>query len=126
MYRDWNFFRSFIGNVEMTLSKTDLRIAKRYVDTLVSDEHKHLFDIVEEEHKRTLAALAAITERGLLDNLPILKRTLQIRDVYLDPLHVIQVDLLKRLRSEEGVSPRHQRALLLTINGVAAGMRNTG
>ncbi len=126
MYNEWRFFRSFIGNVEMTLAKTDLRIAKRYVDTLVAAEHSHLFTMVEEEHARTIAGLAQITGRGPLDNLPILKRTLQIRDVYLDPLHLIQVDLLKRVRSGEEVSHRLRRALLLTINGVAAGMRNTG
>ncbi len=126
MFDEWTFFQTFLANVEMTLAKTDLDIAARYVDALVSDEHRRLFDVVNTEHASTLEQLTDVTRRAPLDNLPVLKRTLQIRDVYLDPLHVLQVDLLARVRQGEEIEPRLQRALLLTVNGVAAGMRNTG
>ena len=116
----------------MTLAKADLRIAANYVNTLVADEHRHLFEEVKREHALTIEHLTWLTGRDLLDNLPILKRTLKLRDVYLDPLHVLQVELLSRVRDQEqrGLDgerdPLIQRALLLTVNGVAAGMRNTG
>ncbi|NNF54565.1 MAG: phosphoenolpyruvate carboxylase [Acidimicrobiales bacterium] len=136
MFTEWKFFQTFLSNVEMTLAKTDLGISKRYVDALVDHEHRHLFEVVEAEHARTVEQITSLTERKLLGNLPVLDRTLQTRAVYLDPLHVLQVDLLHRSRElasaeslvtgGEGMNPAVRRALLLTVNGVAAGMRNTG
>ena len=124
MYREWPFFRTFVSNVEMTLVKTDLSIARQYVDHLVPAEHRGMFDMISAEYGRTITALGRITQADLLADRPILRRTLAVRDAYLDPLNLLQVELLHRSRS--GDPDRYQRGLLLTINGIAAGMRNTG
>ncbi len=136
MFTKWRFFRTFLSNVEMTLSKTDLGIARTYVDALVEPEHQHLFEVISEEHQRTIDAISTVTGSQLLEDLPVLRRTLEVRDNYLDPLNVLQVNLLKEMRSDafdtdgdtpEGIAARRiRRAFLLSINGVAAGLRNTG
>jgi len=136
MFSEWRFFRTFLSNVEMTLSKTDLGMSRTYVDALVDPAHHHIYDIISAEHAKTMEAIGTVTGSGLLDDLPVLRRTLEIRDNYLDPLNVLQVALLKSTRnnttdldedSPEGIAARRiRRALLLSINGVAAGLRNTG
>ncbi|MGK2930569.1 MAG: phosphoenolpyruvate carboxylase [Acidimicrobiales bacterium] len=131
MLEEWTFFRTFVSNVEMTLAKTDLGIAGRYVDALVPVDQHRLFDSVRDEHDRTIAAVTGLTGRELLGDLPTIARTLRVRDRYLVPIHALQVALLERVRAGErdgdSVEGRRlQRALLLSVNGVAAGMRNTG
>ena len=89
-------------------------------------ELHELFDDIRDEHARTVEQVLAVTgEESLLDGNPILRTTLEIRDLYLDPLHHLQVQLLARRRAGED-DPLLARALLLTVNGIAAGMRNTG
>jgi phosphoenolpyruvate carboxylase len=126
MYDEWPFFRAFLGNVSMTLAKTDLAIAGLYVDRLVPAELKHLFDVIRAEHALTIEQVLGVTgESELLGSDPVLRQTLRTRETYLVPLHHLQVELLVRQRAGEQ-DPMLARALLLTVNGVAAGMRNTG
>jgi phosphoenolpyruvate carboxylase len=128
MAESWPFFRTLLGNVSMTLAKTDLAIARRYVDALVPDRLRHVFDDIVEEHERTVDEVLAVTgEKELLASDPVLKQTLEVRDAYLAPLSAMQVVLLRRLREAgQERDPELVRALLHTVSGVAAGLRNTG
>jgi phosphoenolpyruvate carboxylase len=123
----WPFFEAFLSNVQMVLAKTDLDIAELYVERLVPEEHRGPFAVIGGELERTTAeVLAALGRSSLLADDPVLARTLEIRAAYLDPIHVLQVELLARSRSGESDSPALRRALLLSINGIANGLRNTG
>jgi phosphoenolpyruvate carboxylase len=136
MLSRWQFFQTYVSNVQMMLTKTDLNIAARYVETLVPAELRHIFDKIRAEYDRTVTELLALTGSDvLLEAQPTLKRTLEVRDTYLEPLHHLQVALLAQYRAGRTTpgsvrptttDPTLQRALLSTINGIAAGMRNTG
>ncbi|MDY7087219.1 MAG: phosphoenolpyruvate carboxylase [Actinomycetota bacterium] len=143
MHANWQFFQTFLSNVEMMLNKTDLTIARRYVDTLVPEHLHPIFETIRAEYELTVREVLAITGTSeLLENQPELKRTLGVRDTYLEPLHHLQVALLRQYR-EAGEADRQavvapgarrspsdstalERALLTSVNGIAAGMRNTG
>ncbi|MFR9776296.1 phosphoenolpyruvate carboxylase [Micromonospora sp. MS34] len=143
MHRNWHFFRTFLSNVEMMLTKTDLTIARRYVETLVPKKLHPIFEKIEQEYELTKQEVLAVTSSpALLENSPVLQRTLAVRDTYLEPLHHLQVALLRQYR-DSGAAGRAvatapggrrapndgtalERALLTTVNGIAAGMRNTG
>ena len=131
MYGDWHFFSNFISNVEMTLAKTDLDVAALYVRTLVPESLHGFLDEIRAEYDLTVREVLAITGQDrLLGGNPSLARTLEVRDTYLLPLHVLQVSLLERVRRirSEGGEPDEAlgRALSVTVNGIATGLRNTG
>lgn len=127
MYQRWEFFRTFIANVEMTLVKADMDIAQRYVTGLVPPHLQPLFELIRDEYDRTVEEILLLTQQTqLLAEDPQLRRTLEVRDRYLAPLHDLQIDLLKRHREAEDVTPLLTQGLLTTVNGIAAGMRNTG
>ncbi|GAA4902809.1 phosphoenolpyruvate carboxylase type 1 [Actinomycetospora succinea] len=125
--RDWAFFANLISNVEMTLAKTDMRIAGFYVAELVDPELQEVFEIIKAEHGVTEREVLKLSPGGtLLGGNPLLRRTLDIREGYLEPLHHLQVHALAERRKVDEPDPDLQRALLLTVNGISAGMRNTG
>ena len=131
MHERWYFFRNFLSNVAMTLVKTDLEIAGHYVERLVPPELRQLFGDIRAEYDLTMAELLVLRgEDELLGADPVLQRTLRVRDDYLAPLHYLQVALTERRRADAEAGrepdPDLARALLLTVNGIAAGLRNTG
>jgi phosphoenolpyruvate carboxylase len=121
LYRDWPFFRTLVQNLEMTLAKSSLSIACDYL-SLVQDDR--LWRPIAEEHERTVAAVLEIVEADeLLDRHPVVQESVRLRNPYVDPLNAIQVELLARHRGgDASVEP----ALLRSIAGIAAGLRNTG
>ena len=134
MAQDWPVFRTLLSNMEMVLAKSDLAIAAGYAD-LVPDRalRDRIFGTICEEHARTLAMLKLLNQRELLAADPQLAASLQQRFAYIDPLNYLQIELLKRHRKagrskskDKTNEDRVQRAIHLTINGVAAGLRNSG
>ncbi len=131
MARRWPFFRTLLANLDMVLAKTDLRLAQRYVE-LVEDRRlgRRIHAAIVAEWTRTQDALALITgERERLGGSPALRHAIEQRLPYIDPLHHLQVELLRRHRARrdgEGVHERLQRGIHIAINGIAAGLRNTG
>jgi phosphoenolpyruvate carboxylase len=127
MARDWPFFRALLSNMDMVMSKTDLAIASRYAELVVDKALREaIFPRLRKELQTSIAALLDVTgQEALLDTNPLLARSIRHRFPYLDPLNHLQVELLKRLRSGD-TDERVVRAIHLTINGIAAGLRNSG
>jgi phosphoenolpyruvate carboxylase len=131
MYEGWSFFRTTISNIEMALAKTDFQIARQYAETLVAPElRRRIFTLLEDEYERSCRAVIQVTgETRLLEKQPVLQRSIAVRNPYVDPMSYLQVELLARLRAHKGKAEEREQllyAILLTINGIAAGMRNTG
>jgi phosphoenolpyruvate carboxylase len=125
LFARWPFFRALVENLEMSLAKTSMEIAERYLE-LVPDQAlaSRVFTALREEHARTREAVLAIVEaRELLDRHPVLQQSVRLRNPYVDPMNAIQVELLKRHRAgdEDALRP-----LLRSIAGIAAALRNTG
>src|ERR671910_1949879 len=131
MYEGWPFFRTLVDFMQMTLAKSDLRIAENYT-SLVSDPdvRDRLWSRISDEHAACVDALLLITGNdNLLDDSPVLQRSIRLRNPYVDPLSYVQVTLLRRLRTlPEGSSDREDalNTLLLTVSGISSGMLNTG
>ncbi len=127
MYAQWPFFRTVLANMDMVLAKTDLTIAARYAG-LVPDRElaDRIFGEIKAEWQRTVDCLRAITgTTSFLEDNPALARSIRNRFPYLDPLNHLQIDLLRRYRAGQ-TDERTKRAIHLTINGLAAGLRNSG
>ncbi len=127
MYKQWPFFRTLLSNMDMVLAKSDLALASRYAE-LVSDARlrKKIFTAIEAEWHRTADALSQITgEKQRLAGNAALQRSIRHRFAYIDPLHHLQVELIRRYR-EGKADERVQRGIHISINGIAAGLRNTG
>ena len=126
MHARWPFFRSMLSNMAMVLAKTDLAIASRYAELVDAEIREPIFRRIAAEHARTVRHVLAITKQEtLLDDNPTLARSIRNRFPYLDPLNHLQVELLRRHRSGR-TDVRTHRAIHLTINGLAAGLRNSG
>jgi phosphoenolpyruvate carboxylase len=132
MYQDWAFFQSMLDNTEMSLIKADMEIASLYVD-LVPDKAlaKGVFDLIRSEYERTYNAVLSISgHANLLDAEPVTQTSVHLRNPYVDPLNYLQVEMLRRIRAlddPEGTEAHAIREVIgLTVNGIAAGLRNTG
>ena len=129
MERTWPFFAGLVANAEMALAKADLLIARRYVELWDREEpRERIWTRIVEEFERTRQELLRVRDEGrLLDRSPVLQASIDRRNPYVDPLSFLQVELLRRLRDGAGEDDdRLGRVSLLTINGIAGGLRNTG
>ena len=130
LYRTWPFFESILDNAEMTLAKADVGVARLYAGLARGPGAGSIWERIEAEHGRTVRLLLRVSGRDrLLDGLPILQRSIDLRNPYVDSLSELQVRLLARLRSsarDDQARAELLRLVQLSINGIAAGLRNTG
>jgi phosphoenolpyruvate carboxylase len=128
-YRDWTFFRTLVDNAQLSLRKADMLIAEVYAALAAPEDRAEVFPRLQTEFEKTEAALRRLTgQQELLDQEPWLQRSIRVRNPYIDPMNYVQVALLQRLRAApEGPEAEALReAVLLSVNGIAAGLRNTG
>jgi len=131
MYANFPFFRSLIDNLQMALAKADLQIAKQYAQMVKDDVIRdRIFSQVESEYELTSTLILQITNQAeILDNVPVIQESIRLRNPYVDPLSYLQVQLLaelREIRETDSDDPELLREVLLTINGIASGLRNTG
>jgi phosphoenolpyruvate carboxylase len=125
MYREWTHFRAAIDLIEMVLAKADGRIAAEYDRELVPPDLQSIGLDLRRRLQRAGAVIREVTgHRELLESNPVLRRSIDVRNPYVDPINIVQVELLRRARLRDDDDVR--AALLVTVNGIAAGMRNTG
>ena len=127
MYKEWPFFRTLLSNIDMAMAKSDLALASRYSELVPNAKlREKIFGQIESEWKKTVRALNLITgEKVRLAKNPALARSIRNRFPYIDPLHHLQVELVRRYRAGKH-DERTQRGIHIAINGIAAGLRNTG
>jgi phosphoenolpyruvate carboxylase len=126
MYREWPHFRSVMDLFEMVLAKADARIAAEYDRQLVPAPLQPLGQELRDRLARAVAALLQVTgHRHLLEGNPVLRRSIDVRNPYVDPINLVQIEVIRRLRQGDH-DPRLHDAFVITVNGIAAGMRNTG
>jgi phosphoenolpyruvate carboxylase len=127
MYREWPFFQTLLSNMDMVLAKSNIALASRYAELVEDTELREaIFPRLRAEWQSTIEMLLAITgQQALLDQNPLLARSIKNRFPYLDPLNHVQIELLKRHRAGD-TDERVVQAIHLTINGIAAGLRNSG
>jgi phosphoenolpyruvate carboxylase len=126
MYRAWPHFRSSIDLIEMVLAKADARIAAEYDRRLVPPELQPLGARLRDRLARAIRAILDVTgHRVLVESNPVLRRSIDVRNPYVDPINLVQIEVVRRLRQGDH-DPRLRDAFVVTVNGIAAGMRNTG
>ncbi|SEP27239.1 Phosphoenolpyruvate carboxylase, type 1 [Rhodospirillales bacterium URHD0017] len=127
MHADWPFFRTTLSNMDMVLSKSDMAIASRYAELVTDTElGKRIFDRVRQEWQASVdAVLAVMRQQTLLETNPLLARSIRNRFPYIDPLNHVQIELLRRHRAGD-TAPEVVQGIHLSINGIAAGLRNSG
>ena len=127
MSKEWPFFSTRIGMLEMVFSKADLWLAEHYDQRLVAKELQRLGQNLRTQLSEDIQTILALSSDGqLMGDLPWIADSIALRNVYTDPLNLLQVELLARLRQTENPDPELEQALMITITGIAAGMRNTG
>jgi phosphoenolpyruvate carboxylase len=130
LYRRWSFVASVLDNAELSLAKADMSVARRYASLAAGRDAERIWARIEAEYERTVELLLRVTGRSrLLDDVPAIQRSVALRNPYVDSLSELQVRLLSRLRATPPDDPAHGRLLQLvqlTVNGVAAGLQNTG
>jgi phosphoenolpyruvate carboxylase len=129
MYKEWGFFKGLIDNAQLSLTRADLKVAKKYHQALIPSHLQKIWKPIEEEHRRTEKLILKITgQRKLLDNEKSLQKSIELRNPYIDPLNYIQKEMIKRYRQTDKDQEKEEifKVIALSISGLSAGLRNTG
>jgi phosphoenolpyruvate carboxylase len=130
MYLQWPFFQQLLDNAQMILAKADLDISRRYAALCPDWElRQEIFGRIEKEYRETFGSIQKVAQvKEMLEKEPQLNQSIKLRNPYIDPISFIQIELIQRLRANPGepLKTQLQEAILMTINGIAAGLKNTG